>query len=153
MRGMKSSRRLLTLAAGALLALSIGCTSNTAEVEKLRKELDAVKAATPAPISAAIVTVAGDTRYGSGCGVPPSEYAAAKAIYDAAYAAAVASEPNTPARLALLDAMTRVSTVAKTFLVKYTLLGQTNGYCMKPTAPCALEARVGFALPESCLTP
>lgn len=196
---MKSTRRMLTLAAAALLALSIGCTANTGEVEKLRKELDALKAATPvatspptptpsptptstatpaltaiatqppvatsapvpttvtapAPISVAIVTKAVNITDGSVCGVPPSQYAAAKAAYDAADAAVQAAVANPggtsdAAFQALLDARTRVSAVVRTFNVEFTLLGQTNGYCGRPTAPCALEARVGFALPASC---
>ena len=45
---MWEMKRLLPLlAAAAMLVLSIGCTSNDAEVEQLRKELDELKAATP----------------------------------------------------------------------------------------------------------
>jgi hypothetical protein len=45
---MWEMKRLLTvLVAAVMLVLSIGCTSNSAEVEQLRKELDELKAATP----------------------------------------------------------------------------------------------------------
>ena len=45
---MWEMKRLLPLlAAAAMLVLSIGCTSNDAEVEQLRKELDEIKAAIP----------------------------------------------------------------------------------------------------------
>jgi endonuclease YncB( thermonuclease family) len=42
---MNLRRQFLILVAAALLALSIGCTSNSAEVEQLRKESDEMKAA------------------------------------------------------------------------------------------------------------
>jgi hypothetical protein len=40
---------LSILAAAVMLVLSIGCTSDSAEVEQLHKELDEIKAATPTP--------------------------------------------------------------------------------------------------------
>jgi len=40
-------RLLAILVVAAMFVLSIGCTSNSAEVEQLRKELDEMKAATP----------------------------------------------------------------------------------------------------------
>ena len=48
LKGIHQSPILL---ATALISLSIGCTFNSAEVEQLRKELDALKAATPGAVT------------------------------------------------------------------------------------------------------
>jgi hypothetical protein len=49
---MKRFRRLpLIFLAAALLALSIGCTSDSAEVQQLHKELDELTAATPVALA------------------------------------------------------------------------------------------------------
>ena len=48
MRGINLSRRLPILAAVVMLVLAVGCSNNNDEVERLRKEVDALKAATPA---------------------------------------------------------------------------------------------------------
>ena len=44
---MNLRRRLPILAAAVMLVLAVGCTSNTAEVERLRKEVELLKATTP----------------------------------------------------------------------------------------------------------
>jgi hypothetical protein len=52
---MWEMKRLLPiLAVAVMLVLSIGCTSNDAEVEQLRKELDELTTATATPTPATV---------------------------------------------------------------------------------------------------
>ena len=53
---MNLRRRLPILAAAVMLVLAVGCSNNNAEVEKLRKENEALKAVTPVATSTATAT-------------------------------------------------------------------------------------------------
>jgi len=88
---MWEMKRLLPLlAAAAMLVLSIGCTSNDAEVEQLRKELDEIKAAipvaSPTPQRSATATPQRSATATPSQTVPSNRLPAVKTLFNLGYA-------------------------------------------------------------------
>ena len=134
---MNLRRRLPILAAVLMLVLAVGCSNNNAEVERLRKEVEMLKAATPtaviSPTAAPIPTAAPSV-----AAAPPVRAAESRAIVvkkgTGGDSARHCLRPDQPWNLQWI-----IPGAAET------------GACFNsPLNPCYADARVGYPLPPAC---